>query len=132
MVGGALSNADHLLELRKERRDRQKNRDGANDETLKGLVGNLIGTNQRLLLSEKNTGVWMNVRGTMVTGAVLLDTEFCDLLCARYNVTPLNLQSHCDGCGTTFEVLHILSYRKGGLVIAHHNKLHDKILQSDQ
>ena len=30
----------------------------------------------------------MNVHGTMVKGTVLQATEFRDLLCARYNVTP--------------------------------------------
>ena len=37
--GGAFSNADHLLALREERREREKNRDDANNATLKGLVG---------------------------------------------------------------------------------------------
>ena len=37
--GGAFSNADHLLALREERRERAKHRDDANNTTLKGLVG---------------------------------------------------------------------------------------------
>ena len=48
--GGEFSNADHLLALREESCERQKNRDDANDAKLKGLVGDLIGTNWILIL----------------------------------------------------------------------------------
>ena len=49
-------------------------------------------------------------------------------LCTHYNFYPVNLQSHCDRCGTALEVMHALSCIIGGLVIAHHNKIRDKIL----
>ena len=49
-------------------------------------------------------------------------------LCARYNVSTVNLQSHCDGCGIEFGVTHALSYSIGVLVIARYNKIRDKIL----
>ena len=48
-------------------------------------------------------------------------------LCARYNVSPENLQSHCDGCGTAFGVTHTVSCSIYGLVIARTNKICDKI-----
>ena len=48
-------------------------------------------------------------------------------LCAHYNVSPLNLQSHCDGCGTAFRVTHILSWSIG-LVIAYNNKMREEPL----
>ena len=41
---------------------------------------------------------------------------------------PLNLQSHRDKSGTVFGVAHALSCGTGGLVIAHHTKIHDKLL----
>ena len=50
------------------------------------------------------------------------------VLCARYNVSPLNLQRHCVGCGTAFGVTHSLSCSIGGLVVVCHNKIRDKIL----
>ena len=53
-------------------------------------------------------------------------------LCARYNVSPLNLQSHCDGCGTAFGVTHSLSCSIGGLVIARHNKIQENLLYLSQ
>ena len=119
--GGAFSNANHLLYFKEERHDRNKNRDDANDTPLRGLVGYLLGTNQCLLLWSKNTVAWLNVHGTMVSGTVLSAMKSYDFLCARYNVTALNLQSHCDQCSTTFEVRHRISCSKGGLVIVHHN-----------
>ena len=75
-----------------------------------------------------NTGAWLGARGTTVSGTVLSATEFCDFLCACYNVTPLNLQSHSDGCGTTFEVRHTLSRSKGGLAIVRHNEVRVELL----
>ena len=66
----------------------------------------------------------------MPTGSslVLLATEFCDFLCTLYNVTPLNLQIHCNGCGTALEVRNTLSCSKGGLVIALHNEVREDLL----
>ena len=57
---GEFFNAYHLLFLRKERRDGQKKRDDANDAKLKGLFGDPIGTNRRLILRTKNKGPWLS------------------------------------------------------------------------
>ena len=69
----------------------QKHRDDVNDDTLKGLVGSIKCTDRRLMLQIKNTGAWLKVHGNTVTGTVLLATEYCDLLCVRYNVNSLKL-----------------------------------------
>ena len=50
--------------------------DEANVAKLKGLVDDLKATDLRLILCAKNTGSWMNVRGTMVTGILLVATKF--------------------------------------------------------
>ena len=78
MRRGEFSNANHLLVLREERCNGQKNRGDANDAKLNGLVGDIIGTNRRLILHTKNTGAWMKVQVTMLTGTVFSDMEFCD------------------------------------------------------
>ena len=67
------------------------------------------------------------VRGTTFSGTVFSATEFWDFLCARYNVYPLKIQSHCNGCGTVFGVTHALRCSTGGLIIAHHNKIREKL-----
>ena len=92
--GGAFSNADHLRTIGEERRDGQKDWEVANKNKLKGLVQYLKGTNRRLILRAKITGAWLSVRSNTVSGTVFSATEFWDLLCARYNSPPLNLQSH--------------------------------------
>ena len=48
--------------------------------------------------------------------------------CARYNVSPLILQSRCDVCGTAFRLTHTLSWIIGSLVIKRHKEICDKIL----
>ena len=75
-----------------------------------------------------STVAWLSVQGTSVSGTVLSATEFRDFLCARYNVSPLNLRIHCDGCGTAFVVMHALSCSIGGLLIVYHKKIRDKLL----
>ena len=88
VTGGVFVTADHLLELGGERHDRQKNQHDSNNVTLKSLVGDLLGTNWCLILWAKNTDACMSVRGTTVSDTVMLDTKICDVLFARYNVTP--------------------------------------------
>ena len=70
----------------------------------------------------------MSVRITTVSGTVISAMDFWDFLCARYNVSPLIIQSHCDGCGTSFGVTHTLICSIGGLVFARHNKIRGKFL----
>ena len=73
---GLFYNSDHLLDLREERRDGQEKRDDTNDAPLKSLVGELLGTDCRLILREKDTGAWMSVRDTRVSGKVFLGWNF--------------------------------------------------------
>ena len=123
---GEFSNANHLHTLGEERREVQKYQEATNETKLKGLVGDLKVTDRRPIPSAKSTGAWLSVRITKVSGTVLSATEFRDFLCARYSVYPLNLQSHCNGCGTEFGVTHKLRYSICGLVIVCHNKNREK------
>ena len=59
-----------------------------NDAKLKELVSDLDSTDHCLILRDKNTGAWLNVRGTTVTGKVLASMGFNYFKCARYDVTP--------------------------------------------
>ena len=129
---GEFSNAEHLRILSEEIRDRKKYRDINYESRLKCLVRNIQSTDKRLLLRAKSTDAWLIVHGTTVSGTVLFATEFWDFLCARYNLSPVNLQSHCDGCGTAFGVTHTLICIIGGLFIARHNEIRDEILYLSQ
>ena len=90
---GAFSNSNLLQTLVEEIRNRKKDWEAMYETKLKGLVCDLKGTNRRLILRAKITGDCMSVRVTTVSGTVLSATEFRDFLFARYNVSPLNLQS---------------------------------------
>ena len=76
------------MDLREYCRDGQKIRYDANVTKLGGIFKNLKELDRRLILHAKHTGFWMTVRGTTIAGVVLVDTEFSDLLCAHYNITP--------------------------------------------
>ena len=80
--GGALSNANHLRDLSEERRERKKDQDVAYGSRLKGLVINLKGTDNCLLLHSKSTGDYMSIHVTTVSGTVLYATEFRDFMCS--------------------------------------------------
>ena len=70
----------------------------------------------------------MNIWGNTVTDTVLAATWFRDLF-AHIMMLPLyNLPIKCDICGTSFDVRHRIRYSKGGIIIARHKKLCDKLL----
>ena len=87
------STADRFQILKEERCDGQKSWDDANDEKIGGLVNNLKSPDTRLILHAKHPGSWLTVWGTRVISILLVATEFHDLLCARYDVTPHNLKN---------------------------------------
>ena len=127
VTGGRFSNADHLRALGEERRNGKKYREAVYETKVKDLVRAIKFTGKRLTICSKITGAWLSVCGATVSGTVLPATEFQYLSCARYNVSPLNLQIHSDGCGTEFGVTDALICIIGGLVIARHNKIRDKL-----
>ena len=91
MGEGEFSTAYHMLDLREERRDIQQIWD---DAKLKGLVDDLEANDRRLILLTKNTGSWLIVRGTTVTGTLLAATDFCDFFVHVMMLTPLNFRKN--------------------------------------
>ena len=71
MWWGSFSNTNHRQTLGGESHTGQKDWDSANETKLKGFVRYLKGTNRRLILFSKNTGAWLSVSGTTVSGTVL-------------------------------------------------------------
>ena len=80
------------------------------------------------ILHYKTIGSFLTVRGTIVSSTILSATEFQDFLCARYKISLLNLQKHCDGCGTAFGATHTLICSIEDLVIAHYKEIRDELL----
>ena len=53
--------------------------------------------------------------------------QFRDALSLRYHRPLSSMPSHCDGCGSTFDLSHALDCRKGGLVTQRHNEVRDAL-----
>ena len=57
----------------------------------------------------------------------LIAQELRDALVLHYWKPLLNVPSSCDSCGDPFSLDHALVYRKGGLIIQHHNEVRDAV-----
>ena len=53
--------------------------------------------------------------------------EWRDALFLRYDLEPPDLHKYCDGCQAPFLISHSLDCKKGGLVMARHNELRDRV-----
>ena len=53
--------------------------------------------------------------------------EWRESLFLRYSIDPPDLMSNCNGCGAAFKICHTLDCKKGGLIMACHNKLRDGV-----
>jgi hypothetical protein len=60
-------------------------------------------------------------------GTELLAHEFRDAILLYNARTPGDLPTHCDGCGTKFNVRHALECKVGGLLILQHNEINKEL-----
>ena len=67
------------------------------------------------------------MKPSTVNGRELGAQEWRDALLLRYGLEPPDLPKYCDGCQTKFSVSHSLDCKKGGLITACHNKIHDGV-----
>ena len=72
--------------------DWNKIRDDVNYAKPEGEIKNLPKLERCLFLRAKHTVSWLIVRGATVTGTVVTAAEFCDFLCAHYDVNLPNLK----------------------------------------
>ncbi len=97
------------------------------DLALDTIVTNLPCDDRRTILRGKDSGQWLSAVPSTFNGTELSKQEFQDALLLRYAKSPGDLQSHCDGCGATFNVRHGLACKHGGLVISRHNEIRDEL-----
>ena len=74
------------------------------------------------------TGAWLSVLPSTVSGMELSAREFRDALFDRCGEAPPDLPARCDGCDAPFTLQHALACKKSGLVIFRHNKIRDELL----
>ena len=71
-------------------------------------------------------GAWLTVVPSRLNGTDLSANEFRDNIRLRYNLKPLDMPSHCDGCGAKLTVEHAMSCKVGGLVHCRHDTTSDE------
>ena len=68
----------------------------------------------------EGTGRFLTALPHILNGTILSADEWRDNARLLFNLEPLDLPQHCDGCGARFTVDHALSCKKGGLVHVRH------------
>ena len=81
----------------------------------------------RRLQRETKTGAWLTLHPSTVNGTEWCAQEWCDSLFMQYGIDPPDLPKYCDGYNTKFTICHALNCKMGGLVMARHNKLRDRV-----
>ena len=67
------------------------------------------------------------VQPSTVNGMELGAQEWRDSAFLRYGLESPDLPKYCDGCNAWFSICHALDCKRGGLVKARHNELHDGV-----
>jgi hypothetical protein len=57
---------------------------------------------KRTITRGKETGTWLTILPTFVSGTELSSHEWRDTFLLRYSLSPLGLPLKCDGCGDEF------------------------------
>ena len=73
------------------------------------------------------TGAWLSAFPSTSNDTILSPGEFRDGLNYRYNLPPVLLPSHCDGCGAIFTVEHALDCKRGGPITKRHDAVQDEL-----
>ena len=74
-----------------------------------------------------HTGVWFSVIPSIINGTELGAQKCMDYLLMRYGINHLDLPEHCNICEDAFGIYQALYCKKGGLIMAHHNELRDRV-----
>jgi hypothetical protein len=121
--GAVFRSADHLATMSSVKLELKGRAKARHDSTLDSIVSKLPNDTRRTILRGKESGAWLTVPPSEVNGTVLNPQEWRDTALLRYARSPGDLQSHCDGCGQKFSILHALQCKNGGLVIARHDEI---------
>jgi hypothetical protein len=119
--------ADHLSVRRatiQQLRSREKTK---HDQELATLLADIRCHTHRHIETGKETGAWLLVLPSTISGTELSAQEFRDKLLICYAHQPLDLPETYDGCGHTNSVGHVLDCKTGGLIIQRHNEIANEL-----
>ena len=119
--------ADHSACLREGRTAVRKRGEIRAEEALTAALERAPVLQACCLRRAEKTEAWLTVLPSTVNGTDLGSQEWRDALFLRYGLDPPDLPKYCDGCQVRFSISHALDCKKGGLVTACHNELHDGV-----
>ena len=127
MVSGEeLCLAEHRKQVRTAGKSARDYRIADEDAANNSRINRLGPLEEHRLARASSAGIWLSCVPNRFNGTELSAEEFRDNLRLRYNLKPLGLLSHCDGCGKKGDVEHFLSCKVGGLVhIRHDDTAHE-------
>ncbi|KAL7528055.1 LOW QUALITY PROTEIN: hypothetical protein ACHAXR_003653 [Thalassiosira sp. AJA248-18] len=79
-----------------------------------------------------SNGVWITIIPSRLNGTGLSADECQDSWRLRYNLAPLEMPQHCDGCSARMTVKYALSCTVGGLVHIRHDDVADEFQHLSQ
>jgi hypothetical protein len=118
---------DHSATTSKVKAEIKKQKEAAHKSALVAILNPLPSSLSHTIICGAETGDWLTVLPSIISGTELPLDEFCDSLHIRYSRTPAGLQPTCDGCGAYFNTHHALSCAKGVLAMIMHNELRDEL-----
>ncbi len=77
--------------------------------------------------AERGTGSFLSAIPNKLNGTCLSAEQWRDGVRILFNLEPLDMPQHCDGCGAKMTVDHAASCKKGGLVHIRHDDLGSEI-----
>ena len=104
----------------------QRSQHWAEEALAETLEGAPVQRAHRLRQATK-TRAWLTVQPSTVNGTNMGAQEWRDALFLHYGLDPPDLPTYCDGCNVKFTICHALDCRRGGLVMARHNEIRDRV-----
>jgi hypothetical protein len=126
---GTFNALDHTIQLKNAKIEMQSQQRAEDAKTIEEVKSHFDSFHVRAIersINEK-TSAWLTVLPVERNNFDLSPVEFRDALAIRYRRPLLSTPGLCDGCGEKFTLSHVLSCKKGGLIIQRHNEIRDAL-----
>ena len=119
----------HKTKMREATKNHEEKQNAVDKDKLDELLEVLTADQKRAIrrIIDNNCSLWLTSLPLLKENFDLSATEFRDALYVRYRKQLKRSFSRCDGCQQDFDLRHILSCKKGGLVTLRHNEIRDAV-----